>query len=373
MNSIYVVFSKNDTEFVQSFKSCAKREELNLDFSFGETGEFETIEKKIDDSAAILLLTSDAFREDCVVKQAVKYAHDLNKTFIAMGFHNGGVFNRQSWLKNEMDVNTTIYGYNNAEQLGEVLAQLRSAIGSTVAMGERIGGLVVFDIDSPCSLTVNNKVLFHASTPGSYQYRFKAGEVAVTFMSDTIKGANVYEKLFKININDHITFNDSIRNKEINYINKSIFDLNENIKTNKGISVKKENQIAECEREIEQINRYLNEPKIILPPAEASTGTIVLWSFILGGVGLCFWGFGAVIGIVIAQFVAKNQAESERKKKQDEIDRSYELKRQKLNKRKQDANSNIIFYKNNIKKIDEYLVSQQQRLDRAYQLLELYK
>lgn len=330
MNSVYVVFSKNDTEFVQSFKNCIIRENLCLDFSFSHTEEVEIIEKKIDDSAAILLLISNAFREDGLIKQTVKYAHDINKTFIVVGFHNGGIFNRHSWLKNEMNINTTEYGFKDPDQLGEILAQLRSSCGVVVAMGERIGGLVEFKIDSPCRVLSGTNELFCADNPGIFLYRLKAGIHVLSFQSKILDGAKVCEKSINVKTNGNYTFAESIRANEVEKVNIIIADVQKKIEEFNMESDNICNSIDTCKKNVDAIEIKLREPEPTLPPAEASTSSKVMYAIGFGFIGACFFGVGAIIGLILGPLLAQNAAESERTRELNDLINAYRTRMSRL-------------------------------------------
>ena len=298
VNSVYVVYcndNKEDQEYVKNFKNVLERENIMLDFSFGDTDNIEAVEKKIEDCTAVLLLTSDAFRKNELVNQTVKIAHDLNKKFMTMGYHSGGLFNKQSWLKKDMDVNTVVYGFKNDEQLGEVLAQLRSVLGLAVAMGDRVGGLMVFNLDSPCCLYANEKLMFTAENPGTYKYRLKAGNYNLVVKSIKIKGVDVLSGHIDVKTNEVYRYEKSVTEAEIDYLSRMkkttencIFNYNNNIK-------QINDEIKNCEYQIDSLTQRLKEKTPYLPPAEASTGTQVLYALIFGGIGLMIAGFGAIV------------------------------------------------------------------------------
>lgn len=334
-NSVYVVYcndNKEDQEYVKNFKNVLERENLMLDFSFGDTDDIEAVEKKIEDCTAVLLLTSAAFRKNGLVNQTVKLAHDLNKMFMAMGYHSGGFFNKQSWLKNDMDVNTVVYGFKNDEQLGEVLAQLRSVLGVAVAMGDRVGGLLIFNLDSPCCLYANEKLMFTAENPGKYKYRLKAGNYKLVVKSVKIKGADILSGQIEVKTNEVYSYEKSVTEAEIDYLSQ-MKKSTENIIFNCNNKIKQINdEIKNCEYQIDLLTQRLKENPPYLPSAEASIGTKVLYALIFGGIGLMFAGFGAIVGLILGPYMAQRSAEKNRE--------------QRLAKLVGDYNSRMTYYRN---------------------------
>lgn len=371
-NSIFVIYSKKDNDYVLDFKTCLEKEQLELDFSFENIEDTDILEKKIDDSSAILLLVSDAFREDDFVNQAVKYAHDINKTFIAMGNHSGGFFNKQSWLKNEMDVNTIVYGYKSAEQLGEVLAEVRSILGVAVAMGDRVGCLITFDLDSSCSVYANGKLLF-AKDPGTYDYRLKAGHYDICFVSEKIKGTEVLNTKVDAKTNDTIHFDYSIRNEEINYLNNVIASSTASISHYENEYLNCNNAIADGNNQIAYLSQRLNESAPTLAPAKASTGSMILFILIYAGIGFMIAVFvGAIIGIFVGRYLAEKNAESKREKKLKNLLNDYHSRMAQYRNERSNLQNKVNEYNRSLKEIEKSIEKLEQNIKNAKDLLNLF-
>ncbi len=374
-NSVYVVYcndNKEDQEYVKNFKNVLERENLMLDFSFGDTDDIEAVEKKIEDCTAVLLLTSAAFRKNGLVNQTVKLAHDLNKMFMAMGYHSGGFFNKQSWLKNDMDVNTVVYGFKNDEQLGEVLAQLRSVLGVAVAMGDRVGGLLIFNLDSPCCLYANEKLMFTAENPGKYKYRLKAGNYKLVVKSVKIKGADILSGQIEVKTNEVYSYEKSVTEAEIDYLSQ-MKKSTENIIFNCNNKIKQINdEIKNCEYQIDLLTQRLKENPPYLPSAEASIGTKVLYALIFGGIGLMFAGFGAIVGLILGPYMAQRSAEKNREQRLAKLVGDYNSRMTYFRNQR----SNYISKRNELTKefanVNKNLDSMKQQLYNINHLLDTY-
>lgn len=375
VNSVYVVYcndNKEDQEYVKNFKNVLERENIMLDFSFGDTDNIEAVEKKIEDCTAVLLLTSDAFRKNELVNQTVKIAHDLNKKFLTMGYHSGGLFNKQSWLKKDMDVNTVVYGFKNDEQLGEVLAQLRSVLGLAVAMGDRVGGLMVFNLDSPCCLYANEKLMFTAENPGTYKYRLKAGNYNLVVKSIKIKGVDVLSGHIDVKTNEVYRYEKSVTEAEIDYLSRMkkttencIFNYNNNIK-------QINDEIKNCEYQIDSLTQRLKEKTPYLPPAEASTGTQVLYALIFGGIGLMIAGFGAIVGLFLGPYMAQRRAEKKREKRLEKLVVDYNRRMALYRNQKNNYTSKRRELTEGLANVNKNLYSMEQQLNNINHLLDTY-
>lgn len=109
--TIFCIYSPLDVSQIEEM-SQVLREEENVVFERyfdAPPGAELDYEKMIERADLVLALASDRSRKDSLCCRCVKFAHDINKNIVCVGYHKGGIFNRQSWVEDEWSLRTDIY------------------------------------------------------------------------------------------------------------------------------------------------------------------------------------------------------------------------------------------------------------------------
>lgn len=142
---IFSIYSPEDVQVIDEMARTMDEEGISFERYFDNpNGTDWDYERLVENADLVLVLASDHSRRDVLCCQCVKLAHDLNKNIVCVGYHKGGLFNRQSWVQDEWSLRTDIFAWLDMNSRAVFLAHMRGACGLETLEGDLVGARVTF-------------------------------------------------------------------------------------------------------------------------------------------------------------------------------------------------------------------------------------
>lgn len=162
MNKIFFCYAQSDIETAQRVVNDLSVQNIFLSLELNENSLDELDDRvfpMIEERDIFLVLASDNSRTDQLVKDCVKFASDLNKTVVAIGFHKSGMFSSQSWIKKEWNIRTDEVPYLDEDSRAEFYAMMRAWLGMALLPGDKIGEEVSISVSADGELYRDRKFI----------------------------------------------------------------------------------------------------------------------------------------------------------------------------------------------------------------------
>lgn len=225
--TIFCIYSPLDVSQIEEMAQIL-REEENVLFEryFDAPSDAEIdYEKIIERADLVLALASDRSRKDSLCCRCVKFAHDINKNIVCVGYHKGGIFNRQSWVEDEWSLRTDIYAWLDMNSRAAFMAHLRGACGLETLEGDLVGARVTFvNHTDPSKCPSTNLMIYRKDgrnewtkicdriqTSSDFTIRLRRGDYYYVTRSSVYPNRVSVEKPFTIkNDSEHKQFEDDL-------------------------------------------------------------------------------------------------------------------------------------------------------------------
>lgn len=225
--TIFCIYSPLDVSQIEEM-SQVLREEENVVFERyfdAPSGAELDYEKMIERADLVLALASDRSRKDSLCCRCVKFAHDINKNIVCVGYHKGGIFNRQSWVEDEWSLRTDIYAWLDMNSRAAFMAHLRGACGLETLEGDLVGARVTFvNHTDPSKCPSTNLMIYRKDgrnewtkicdriqTSSDFTIRLRRGDYYYVTRSSVYPNRVSVEKPFTIkNDSEHKQFEDDL-------------------------------------------------------------------------------------------------------------------------------------------------------------------
>lgn len=225
--TIFCIYSPLDVSQIEEM-SQVLREEENVVFERyfdAPSGAEIDYEKIIERADLVLALASDRSRKDSLCCRCVKFAHDINKNIVCVGYHKGGIFNRQSWVEDEWSLRTDIYAWLDMNSRAAFMAHLRGACGLETLDGDLVGARVTFvNHTDPSKCPSTNLMIYRKDgrnewtkicdriqTSSDFTIRLRRGDYYYVTRSSVYPNRVSVEKPFTIkNDSEHKQFEDDL-------------------------------------------------------------------------------------------------------------------------------------------------------------------
>jgi hypothetical protein len=225
--TIFCIYSPLDVPQIEEM-SQVLREEENVVFERyfdAPSGAEIDYEKIIERADLVLALASDRSRKDSLCCRCVKFAHDINKNIVCVGYHKGGIFNRQSWVEDEWSLRTDIYAWLDMNSRAAFMAHLRGACGLETLEGDLVGARVTFvNHTDPSKCPSTNLMIYRKDgrnewtkicdriqTSSDFTIRLRRGDYYYVTRSSVYPNRVSVEKPFTIkNDSEHKQFEDDL-------------------------------------------------------------------------------------------------------------------------------------------------------------------
>lgn len=225
--TIFCIYSPLDVPQIEEMAQVL-REEENVVFERyfdAPSGAELDYEKIIERADLVLALASDRSRKDSLCCRCVKFAHDINKNIVCVGYHKGGIFNRQSWVEDEWSLRTDIYAWLDMNSRAAFMAHLRGACGLEALEGDLVGARVTFVSHTDLSKCPSTNLMIYRKdgrnewtkicdriqTSGDFTIRLRRGDYYYVTRSSVYPNRVSVEKPFTIkNDSEHKQFEDDL-------------------------------------------------------------------------------------------------------------------------------------------------------------------
>lgn len=225
--TIFCIYSPLDVPQIEEMAQILREEESVVFERYFDSpsGNELDYEKLIERADLVLALTSDHSRKDSLCCRCVKFAHDINKNIVCVGYHKGGIFNRQSWVVDEWSLRTDIYAWLDMNSRAAFMAHLRGACGLELLEGDLVGARVTFVSHTDLSKCPSThlmvyrkdgrsgwtKICDRKQTSGSYTIRLRRGDYYYCTRSTIYPNRVSVEQPFTIkNDSEHKQFDDDL-------------------------------------------------------------------------------------------------------------------------------------------------------------------
>ena len=225
--TIFCIYSPLDVPQIEEMAQVLREEEnvvFERYFDAPSGAEFD-YEKMIERADLVLALASDRSRKDSLCCRCVKFAHDINKNIVCVGYHKGGIFNRQSWVEDEWSLRTDIYAWLDMNSRAAFMAHLRGACGLEALEGDLVGARVTFVSHTDLSKCPSTNLMIYRKdgrsewtkvcdriqTSGDFTIRLRRGDYYYVTRSSVYPNRVSVEKPFTIkNDSEHKQFEDDL-------------------------------------------------------------------------------------------------------------------------------------------------------------------
>lgn len=225
--TIFCIYSPLDVSQIEEMSQVLREEEnvvFERYFDAPSGAEFD-YEKMIERADLVLALASDRSRKDSLCCRCVKFAHDINKNIVCVGYHKGGIFNRQSWVEDEWSLRTDIYAWLDMNSRAAFMAHLRGACGLETLEGDLVGARVTFvNHTDPSKCPSTNLMIYRKDgrnewtkicdriqTSSDFTIRLRRGDYYYVTRSSVYPNRVSVEKPFTIkNDSEHKQFEDDL-------------------------------------------------------------------------------------------------------------------------------------------------------------------
>lgn len=225
--TIFCIYSPLDVSQIEEMSQVLREEEnvvFERYFDAPSGAEFD-YEKMIERADLVLALASDRSRKDSLCCRCVKFAHDINKNIVCVGYHKGGIFNRQSWVEDEWSLRTDIYAWLDMNSRAAFMAHLRGACGLETLEGDLVGARLTFvNHTNPSKCPSTNLMIYRKDgrnewtkicdriqTSSDFTIRLRRGDYYYVTRSSVYPNRVSVEKPFTIkNDSEHKQFEDDL-------------------------------------------------------------------------------------------------------------------------------------------------------------------
>ena len=218
----FFIYSKDDIQEANEIvNELDENESIHLNMILDDSD--LDYESEIEKSKFVIILASDNSRNDSICKQLATYTHNINKATVLLGYHKGGLLNRQSWVSSEWGFSEKTYAWLDLDSRADFTAQLRDWLGKIQYPGDRVGAhisfsnqtdvqnygnatLVVKKLDGDNADDISYKLDYMDNS--TVDLRLSQGKYSFAVISNKYKNRVYFEDGFKLKHNsDHRVFN----------------------------------------------------------------------------------------------------------------------------------------------------------------------